>query len=69
MLTRPTEFPPEFLANAIADRAEACGQRIAEYLADEAMRISAARLDCAVQESLEKQREAEIIDIAMARLP
>ncbi len=44
------------LATTIAARAAAAGQTIAEYLADEAMRISAIRLGRATEDALAQPR-------------
>ena len=48
---------PEHLAKSIADRAAAAGQTITEFLADEAMRISAIRLGRATEDALALPRE------------
>ena len=45
------------LSTTIADRAAAAGQTIAEYLADEAMRISAIRLGRATEDALALPRQ------------
>jgi hypothetical protein len=54
---RRITMPTRRLATTIADRAAAAGQTIAEYLADEAMRISAIRLGRATEDALALPRQ------------